>query len=473
MRCPAGPPRARPSGRAPPFAEQRADVFRNEAGNIEGVREASPVSGLAGDIAGYGAAALAAPATIAGGTGAVAGIGLLKPQEGSNYGEVLKKKAGQGIFDAALNAGVTKGIIGLGNMALQRIATKQANKTANSVINNSTTEALDAGMKIPRSLYNPTPTSNAIESFGGKAAVKQNAFRENQRPIDEIIKKGLGLPKDSPVDNLALDNLKKSVSAPYRQAEMLTDEIVGKSSTKSLATGQMIEKDIVKNGKQLVQEINEARDAWRALRQDAFSATGTSRNAARQAAKEAESRVTTLENQLDKMAMKQGNPELVKGLADARLKIKDIYDAKDALVEGTGSFNATIFGNKFAKNKLANAEFKQVGKFANAFKNRQIVPDGGVPKGEGVSALMGLGSIAAGSAGAYSTDSPFGLAASVLPFVTRGAARNAALSKFAQKVPTYNAPMMNFLTKGASLRNPSMAITGGASPQLREYNPFE
>ena len=217
-----------------------------------------------------------------------------------------------------------------------------------------------------------------------------------------------------------------------------------------------------------MQEINEARDNWRALRQDAFSATGTSRNAARQAAKEAESHVTTLENQLDKMAIKQGHPELVKGLSDARLKIKDIYDAKDALIEGTGSFNATVFGNKFAKNRLANPEFKQVGKFANAFKNRQIVPDGGAAKGEGVSALMGVASLASGATGAYSSNSPLGAVAGILPFMTRGAARNLALSKFAQKIPTYNTGTLDFLTKGAALRNAPVALTGLASPYLTE-----
>ena len=62
--------------------------------------------------------------------------------------------------------------------------------------------------------------------------------------------------------------------------------------------------------------------------------------------------------------------------------------------------------------------------------------------------------------------------AGLIPLL-RSPARSLALSRVMKKPQTYNAPMMNFLTKGASLRNPSMAITGGASPQLREYNPFE
>jgi ribosomal protein L29 len=327
------------------------------------------------------------------------------------------------------------------------------------------------GLNIPRSMYNPSFTSNRIESLGGKAATKQMALDDNQQIIDGAVKKYLGLGDNVALSDDLLKQLRTNAAAPYRSAEELTAETVGKTSIKSMATGGITEKPIIKDGKQLVQEINEARDTTRALWADSKSATGTARNAARKAAKESEARLSTLENQLDKMAINQGKPQLVKELSEARKNIAKIYTVDDALNKGTGSIDASVLGRKFDKNKPLDGDLKEIGRFAKAFETKGIVPRGRMLSGADISALEPMSMAINAGIGSAATGSPAGLLMGGVPLL-RSPARKLALSKLMQKAPNYNLGKVDYLTKMLATRNAAVAIGAGAAPSLAQQLGF-
>ncbi|MFA6042030.1 MAG: hypothetical protein WC733_11065, partial [Methylophilus sp.] len=338
----------------------------------------------------------------------------------------------------------------LTNAITNKISSNALAKAQNATRDASLGSAQKLGLNIPRSMYNPSFTSNRIESLGGKAAVKQMALDNNQPIIDSMVKKAIGVSDDVALSDDLLKGLRTKAAAPYRSAEQLTAEQVGKSSTKSMATGKMIEKPIIKDGKQLVQEINEARDATRALWSDSKSATGTARNAAREAAKASEARLSTLENQLDKMAINQGKPQLVQELSGARKQIAKLYTVDDVLNKGTGSIDAAKLGTKFAKNKPLDGELKEIGRFANAFQTKGIVPRGGMLSGADISALEPMAMAGYSALGGAASGNPAGLLMGGIPLL-RSPARSLALSKIMQKTPQYGGNMLNLANKSSPL----------------------
>lgn len=426
-------------------------------------RENSPVAGIAGDVAMFAGSGVAMPAvnTVKGAAALAGGQGFLQPADS------MQERVGAGLVSAGVGAGATKGALAIGNKALERIAAKRLAKAQNATTDASLKSAQDMGLNIPRSMYSPSFTSNRIESFGGKAAVKQMALDKNQPIIDSAVKRAIGVSDDVALSDDLLKSLRTQAAAPYRSAEQLTAETVGKSSTKSMATGKMIETPIIKDGKQLVQEINEARDTTRALWADSKSATGTARNAAREAAKAAESRLATLENQLDKMAINQGKPQLVKELSDARKTIAKLYTVDDALNKGTGSIDATVLGRKFDKNKPLDGELKEIGRFAKTFQAKGIVPKGGVLSGADISALEPMSMAINAGIGSAATGSPAGLLMGGVPLL-RSPARKVALSKLMQKAPNYDIGKIDYLSKLLTARNAPSAIAGAAIPSFSQ-----
>ena len=425
-------------------------------------RDNNPAMGVAGDVAMYAGSGVAAPAvnTVKGGAMLAGGLGFLQPAD------TMQQRVGNGLVSAGVAAGATKAVLAIGNSALARVAAKKAAQAANYVRDTSVKLAQDAGFSIPRSMYNPTTISNSIESFGGKAAVKQDAMDANQKMADSFARKTLGVSDDTPMDDLLLADLRKQAAMPYRAAEELTPEVVSKSSIKAGATGKNIQQDVIKDGKQLVQEINEARDTTRALWADSKSATGTARNAAREAAKASEARLSTLENQLDKMAINQGKPQLVKELSKAREQIAKIYTVDDALNKGTGSIDATVIAKKYQKGKPLDENLKQVGRFAKAFEG--VAPKGKALSGGGVSALNAGLSVLAAGAGASGTNSPYGATFGLLPLLARPAARAATLSKLMQKAPNYNLGAVDYLSKVMATRYAPSTFAGLAAPAFTE-----
>lgn len=395
--------------------------------------------GKIGSFAGQVAAT--APAMLIPGVNTYAGAALF----GAGTGAIQPTAEGE---SRALNTvlGGVGGVAGqkigrvVGNAISNKVAKNALLKAQNATKDASLKAAQDVGLSIPRSLYNPTFTSNRVESFGGKAAVKQLARDENQSIVDNMVKKALGVSQDFSLDDDLLKSLRIQAAAPYKSAEQLSDEIIGKTATRSMSTGKIIQTDIVKNGSQLVNEINEARDVTRALWADSKSATGTARNAARAAAKSSELNLAVLEKQLDKIAVNQGQPQLVNQLSQARKQIAKIYTVDDALNKGTGSIDAAVFASKFQKGKPLDGDLKEIGRFAKTFK--EIAPRGGSLSGAGISALEPMAGAMYGAAGSMAAGNPLGALAGGIPLL-RGPARALALSKIMRLPPNYNGQILN------------------------------
>lgn len=445
-------------------AEDKQQIQANDA-----FSEAYPGASLAGNVALFAAGGVAAPITnTVGGSAALAGgLGFLDPVEAENTQDMLRQKTGNALLNAGVAAGATKGVLAIGNKVLAKAAARKLAKAQNATIDASVQSAQDVGMSIPRSMYNPSFLSNRVESLGGKAAVKQAALDNNQPIVDSMVKKVIGVADDVSLSDDLLKSLRTQAATPYRNAEQLAAEQVGKSSTKSMATGKMIETPIIKDGKQLVQEINEARDVTRALWADSKSTTGTARNAAREAAKASEVKLATLENQLDKMAINQGKPQLVKELSNARKEIAKLYTVDDVLNKGTGSIDASAIGRKFAKGKPLDNELKEIGRFAETFKNKGIVPKGGMLSGADISALEPMAMAGYGALGSAAAGNAAGMIMGGVPLL-RSPARKLALSKLMQKAPNYNIGKVDYLSKLLTAKNAPVAIAGGTIPALTE-----
>ncbi len=429
------------------------------------IREANPMSAIGGNVAAFAAGGVAAPVlnTLKGVTALGAATGLAAPVEGE---DVVRQKIGNALVGAGVGAGANKVAGAIGNALTTRATNKAVEQAQNATRDTTLKAAQKSGFTVPRSLYNPSFISNRIESLGGKAATKQVAREVNQKAADNLARKTLGVSIDTPMDETLLAGLRQTASAPYKVAEQLQKQIVGQNTTKSLSTGKTIQTPIIKDGKQLVQEINEARDKTRALWSDSKSSTGTARNAAREAAKESEKQLAKLESQLDDMAIKQGKPDLVNKLSEARKQIAKIYSVDDALNKSTGSIDALVLARKFQKGKLLDDNLKSIGKFANEF--REVAPRGGAMQGADVSALEPLATAIYSGAGSAATGNATGMLLGGVPLL-RSPARNLALSKLMSKDPKYKTgTTANLLKALVSSRNAPVAITGATMPALTQ-----
>lgn len=361
-------------------------------------------AGIAGNLAANVATAIPAAAipganTVAG-AGVIGGIsGLLQPVESGE--ERVKNTA----IGGALGAGAQKVFGTVANKLAERTATKAAEKSQNALKDVTLKEVQEAGYVVPPSAVEPSFAAKRLESIAGKAAVGQEASMRNQQITNELARKALGLPKDDPISEGALETYRATQGKVYNDVSKLSNN-----------AGIYLE--------QLKDARNEAKTYW-----NHANKTGDP-NSLRNARK-LDGDVERLEAKLEAEAVKIGKPELIPALQAARRAIAKSYDVEKALNVATGDIDARIIGTLLDKkgSKAVTGELATIGKFANAFspyaREGSKVPTPGVSKLEALSALtLGVGGAAAAG--------PVGALLAAAPLAS-GPVRSFLLSKLGQQ----------------------------------------
>jgi hypothetical protein len=400
------------------------------------IREANPMSALTGNVAMFGAGGVLAPIlnTVKGVTALGAATGLAAPVEGDN---VARQKIGNAFLGAGLGAGANKVAGAVGNKLSQIANNKTVQQTANTVRDATLKAAQQAGFSIPRSLYNPTFMSNRLESFGGKAAVKQAATDTNQKVVNDLAKKSLNIGADTPLSTGTIEQVRKQAYKPYEEVASIS-----------------------KGAANTLQDLKQARadaTSW-------FNSYNRSANPEHLAkAQEFREIANVADSVLDDYATQAGKPQLIGQLKDARKTIAKTYTVERALNPANGDIDSRVLARLYEKNKPLSDGLDEIGRFAKGFG--QVAPTGKGNSGAGISALDATASLGLGALGAGYSGSPEGAAAGLLPLLLRPASRQMALSKMMQSTPNYTQALPNRLLEGLlSSRYAPMAITGATVP---------
>ena len=376
-------------------------------------------AGMAGNIAGNVAAY--APLALVPGANTVVGAGLTGAAMGATQpvGEAdsrLKNTAIGAALGSLAQYGGNKLTGHIQRKATEKAAALASQQSKNAVRDATLQESQAAGYKIPRSLYDPSFTSNRLESLAGKAATKQQAAAVNQEITNSLAKKALGVADDTPLSISTLEGIRKTASRPYQEIAAMSPQ--AKLDLEALK-----------------QARNDAQGWFNAYNRSASPADLAK-------AKEFRSAAEQLEKTLESYAVAAKRSDLLPALVDARKQIAKTYTVQRALNDATGDVSAPVIGRLFEKGKPLSDGLETVGKFRSAFP--QVSQAGAKIPAPGVSKSEALAGALLGATGAAVTGNPVGLAAAALPLASHPA-RALALSKALQKVPNYSPGMTNKL----------------------------
>ena len=307
-------------------------------------------------------------------------------------------------------------ITGAANMTRERAASLPIQQSANRVRDETLNRSRAEGYVVPPSEVNPTFLGNRLESIAGKAALKQDAALRNQTVTNTIAARELGLPAGTAIDETVLNNYRNSVSKPYNEIAAMSP----------LAANAL---------RRLRDTRADAKLEW----------ADYTRNAHPQAYRNAtalDQRATMLENAIERIAQRQGNPALVDDLRNARTQIAKSYDIERALNLGDAGVSARTIGRSLDKGTPLTGGLETIGRFAQG-PGRMFTAEGSAIPAPGVSAMepMAMAGLALGGS---ATMGKLGWLAAGLPMI-RGPVRSLLLSNPYQNIfatpPSYQPGM--------------------------------
>jgi hypothetical protein len=247
--------------------------------------------------------------------------------------------------------------------------------------------AMSLGYKLDPVQSNPTTFTKGVERLqGGQAVAQAELARINQPVTNRIIRSEIGLAPDDQLNSIALDNLRYYTQLPYRQLEQVTP--LAKTMLEKINTARA-----------------DARDLWKDYSVNARTETKKQAIAATQ-------RAETLENGLEKLAKRLGNPTLVAEMKAARAKLAKIFVAESALNDATQNIDAIVIGQIHESNpKYLTDSLRDVAEIANM--QRAVMKEFVRPPSAGTYAVRSALTAGLGAAG-YQMGGPQGLAAGAL-----------------------------------------------------------
>ena len=338
-----------------------------------------------------------------------------------------------------------QGLMGMPSTPKVNIAPKQA---ANIVKNKTLQQAQKAGYIVPPSTTNPSFVNRTLESIAGKDATKQAVSIKNQEVTDNLTKRALGLPEDTPLTASSLNDYRKIQAQigydPIREleGEFTLPKVTISNPIKS-ATGKPVTREVIPtvSPSQAIDQLSELRaksnDAWNSY---AKTSKGKDR------AKSLEKQAADLELAIESNLKQRGLDDLIPQFKTARQNIAKSFTVSNAIVEGSGSVNAQKIASEFEKDKPLTGDLATIGSFANTFPNATMNPK--YIGSQGVSKMQfGLGSIL-GGLGALSGGASTGGLGFALPFVAPPLAKELILSSPYQRSFSTATPKTSILQKG-------------------------
>lgn len=420
------------------------------------IKDAHPISALAGNVAMYGAAGAAAPVlnTLKGATLGGAAIGSLSPTDNDNVALGKLENAAIGAGAGAVGVGVGKAVGGAVSNARQAANTlKRQNATRDA----TQLASQEAGYVLPPSYAGGGTLSRLAEGVSGKYKTNQAAQILNQRNTNNLARQFLGMPEGEAFSESAIQRLKDVNNVAYRDVAALPSTVTGQQTTRSLGTGATSTTPIAQTGDEVLNALKDARFNSK-LNWQHFNRTGDPEAYAKATALDAQA--ATLENTLETIAQKNGSPDLVKSLQESRRNLAKIHTIDRAMNDATGDVDAKALAKVLEKGGMLSDEAEQIARFAQAYKDVAGVPKSGDANPFTVldyaSALLGYGV------------SPAALA---LP-VARVGSRAAILSPAAQKAMANKSygvgPTKKLAEAILASRYSPMAFTGAALPSLAQ-----
>ncbi len=370
-------------------------------------------------------------------TGAGAAVG------GASAGLVNPEDAGLGAVIGGVAPTAIKAAGALGDRVGANMNAKMAEElkryAQNAPKNETIERALKAGYIIPPASVDPTMKNRVLESVSGKLATQQLASTRNAEVTAALLRKGLGMADDAPLNRGSLESLRKTAGTAYKEVADLSPNAAADLEA-------------------LKQARNDAQGWFKAYNR---SASPDDLAKAKQFRATAES----LEQALEGYAQAANRPELIPALRDARKQIAKTYTVERGLNDASGSVDARVLGRLYEKGAPLTDELETVGRFASAFptvsKTAQQI---GSPDAHN---LRSMAALLMGGGGAAAAG-PAGLAAAAVPFVAPPLARKAMFSKGAQQALIQQAPKSSNAAMLANmLRNPELLeAVGRASPVI-------
>lgn len=337
---------------------------------------------------------------------------------------------------------VTKPVEKAAPLAGESEAEALARKSANATRDVTIAESQKAGYTIPRSAYDPSATTNILESISGKAATLQEAAKRNQAVTNSLARKYLKLPENIAFSEDVMSGLVSKHSKIYDEARKLPAGVVGEETTQ--ATMGAVKKPLIKSGDELVDEIRKAR---KQARDNYAHYERTADPKAQEIAEAAVAKAEELEGQLDILASKNFKPDTLNELRKSRKELAKIHSIENAMNTATGEINALSLKSQLDKGVPLTDEAKTIANFAKGFQNI-AKPASSVPA-PSVSATKALASLGAGL-----MDSTGGLMTAAAVYGGPAVARKAALSKALQIAPEYKPSMVRKLMEKSGKANP-------------------
>lgn len=338
---------------------------------------------------------------------------------GGGAGAATKEATGSDTAAIVASMLTPMAVQGAKSRAQSQVAEAQIRQNANSVRDETASNARAAGYVLPPTELRPNALNNVLESIGGKAAIKQEASLRNQPVTNRLAAEELGLPKGTALTEGILKDFRKDAAQPYREIA---------------AISPVAEKALERLKQARADATAQYKFYDRSLDPEALAK-----------AKTLSARAETLETAIEKAATKAGRPELVNELREARQKIAKSYDIERALNAGDANINAATLGRAYDKGKPLTGNLETIAKFAEG-PGTKFVREGSAVPAPGVSAMNAIvGSILGG--GGAAAFGPAGLALAAAPFA-RGGVRDLVLSKPYQKMmgtPDYSPGMINRL----------------------------
>lgn len=381
----------------------------------------------------------------------------------NKYSYHPRTQAGQEMLADASDVINNSGLAGLAPLSdmsslarLGKVPTVNSKQTALDLLKSQNltkdTTAADsnaAGYVMPPSAIGGGMGSRALEGLSGKVKVQQLAITKNQPVTNKLARADLGLPDSVSLNESVLAKDRFDKSQPYRDIEQLPETVVGQKTERSQGTGNMVVTDIVKNGKQLIDDLNETRAASRRY----WQATHTGQHPeAYDKAVALDAHAEALEGQIAKIAESSGNSQLVEQLKQARRALAKNHMYDNALNDSTGNIDAVILGKAKDRGAPLTGNALTIAKFANGFRDVARMPKTGdanptTAVDAGLGMLIGAGHLASGG---------IPLAAVGVPLAARTASRYGLLSQFMQKGltnPSYTASPSAAELAGISFNN--------------------
>lgn len=435
----------------------------------------------------------------------------IKDMTGSPWAGAIAKKAlefgpaspGSWVVPAVLSQGAQGVTNAITNNARSNVTEALANQGKNAT-RDATIEKLKAeGYAIPPSLVGTKSTINeALESFAGKAATKQQAALKAAENTTALAKRGIGVPADQALTDDLLKGMLDKESKAYKDVAALSpvakkalndlqqtrfdakeqwnyynrsgNPEAGKQARALSAKAEELEALIDKEASTIVEQYG-VRTSPAPMRNPPPSDIPQLETRAITTGKDvggpAEARVMpSLE--MEKIGeTTAGDPNLLNNLRAARERMAKIHDVARALNESTGSVSAQHFGRDLRAGRPLTGELKTIGEFQRTFP--QIAQDAEKIPAPGVSHVNSLTSAILG-AGGYASMGPSGALLAAAP-LARGPVRNLILSKPYQKLmvnPSYAGPVDRALAAVPPVQiDPMVAaiLARGATSQNGEY----